>query len=238
MNIKPSTRAKPVRSQTIAPIHRAETLTESVYNRLCAAIMEGLFLPGAKISTREIAADLGVSPTPAREALLRLVGASVLEMPNARTVVVPTLTAVRYDEIVQIRVRLEGLAAEAALQNLAAADIEQLELFQLGISAGYGARDYRQILTNNRAFHFHIYTKSHMPVLISMIENCWLLMGPSLNLLYPSFLQGGSGPKNHQRALVAIRRRDAHALRAAMEQDILDGAVYLRPALAASKAVA
>ncbi len=221
----------PSGTASIAPIHRSETLTEAVFKRLSSAIMEGVFVPGAKISTREIAADLGVSPTPAREALLRLVGVSVLEMPNARTIKIPKLTVGRHEEIVRIRLQLEGLAAEIAAPMLTLDDVSKLEIFQLGLSAGYAAKNTRQILSNNRAFHFHIYERCEMPLLISMIENCWLLMGPSLNLLYPHFIQGGVGPRNHQNILAAIRNQNGAALKAAVEQDILDGVKYLRPVL-------
>ncbi|MER8880739.1 GntR family transcriptional regulator [Mesorhizobium sp. M0684] len=215
-------------------LERGETLTEAAYGKLSTAIMEGVFLPGDKLTTRDIASTLGVSPTPAREALLRLVGEAVLEMPNARMLMIPRLTLERLEEITRIRISLEGLAAELAAPALSKQDLGELEMTQLRINAAYDRRDYREILSNNRSFHFLIYNRAGAQVLISMIRNCWLLIGPSLNLLYPQFMTGRTGIRNHQEAMEAIRTGDAARLRSAIEQDIRDGSAVLRKLVASS----
>ncbi|UCI31922.1 GntR family transcriptional regulator [Mesorhizobium sp. B4-1-4] len=215
-------------------VERSETLTEAAYGKLSMAIMEGVFLPGNKLTTRDIAFTLGVSPTPAREALLRLVADAVVEMPNARTMKIPHLMPARLEEITRIRICLEGMAAELAGPSLTKQDLGELEMLQLRINEAYDQRDYREILANNRSFHFLIYNKAQAPILLSMIRNCWLLIGPSLNLLYPQFMAGRTGIRNHQEAMEAIRNADAQRLRAAIQQDISDGSTVLRKAIASS----
>ena len=54
------------------------SITESTYRTLKARILAGAFAPGARIDVNEIAAADGVSPTPVRNALNRLVGAGLL----------------------------------------------------------------------------------------------------------------------------------------------------------------
>lgn len=63
-------------------------LRDDVYRRLRDAIVDGTFLPGEQLKDGELAAWLGVSRTPIREALLRL-GASglVVAVPGRSTTV-------------------------------------------------------------------------------------------------------------------------------------------------------
>src|SRR5215467_10884462 len=98
---------------------RPETLSEAAYERVATSLMDGAYVPGDRVATRGLATDLGVSATPAREAMLRLVSEGALELKNARTIVVPTLTAARLKEIYCVRHALEPMAAEQAGENLA-----------------------------------------------------------------------------------------------------------------------
>src|SRR5690606_4173809 len=63
-------------------------LRDDVYRRLRDAIVDGTFLPGEQLKDGDLAAWLGVSRTPVREALLRL-GASgrVVAKPGRSTTV-------------------------------------------------------------------------------------------------------------------------------------------------------
>lgn len=54
------------------------SITESLYGTLMDRVLSGAFAPGARIDVNEIAASDGVSPTPVRNALNRLVGAGLL----------------------------------------------------------------------------------------------------------------------------------------------------------------
>lgn len=65
-------------------------LRDDVYLRLRDAIVDGTFEPGEQLRDQEIAAWLGVSRTPVREALLRLAqGGLVLAQPGRSTIVSP-----------------------------------------------------------------------------------------------------------------------------------------------------
>ena len=69
-----------------------------------------------------------------------------------------------------------------------------------------------------------------MPSLIEMIERLWLKAGPILNLDMrhePRRLEGGSAMQAHARLLEAVRRRDAPAARAALEDDIAAAAAHI-----------
>ncbi len=208
-------------------MERSETLTEQAYQRLKTALMSGAFAPGQKITTRNIAAALGISPTPAREAIGRLVAERALDFDGNRSALVPKLDKGRVAEIYEIRIALEGMAAEAAAGNIDAAGIQRLAQCQLTLVAARERRDFKTVLSTNEEFHFTIYRASGRPMLVHMIETLWLRMGPVLNLLYPEFTFDRKTVRHHEDAIRALRAGDGKALRDAMTADLSEGADHL-----------
>ena len=91
-----------------------DNLAGRVYAELRTALMEGRMVPGQRLKIREMAAAMGVSETPVREAVLQLVRERGLRMEAAKSITVAGLTLAQYMELRTIRLELEGLAAEAA----------------------------------------------------------------------------------------------------------------------------
>lgn len=205
-------------------LDRADTLTDRTYWQIRRAMMTGSLYPGEKITVRGIAGALGVSLTPAREAIGRLAAERALELGPSRTVTVPKLTKERYQEIYRIRFLLEGFAAETALEKLKPADLKRLQEIHRAHLHAIERGDVKETLARNEDFHFQIYRASGMTTLVSIIESLWLQIGPTLNLLYPAYRKDQKGNRNHKRAIEAIVAHDAKALRAAIEQDLSDGA--------------
>ncbi|MEY9142025.1 GntR family transcriptional regulator [Bradyrhizobium elkanii] len=215
-------------SAVTTPIARQSNLGELTYERLKEIIVTGSFPPNHKLTVRSVAAALGVSTTPARDALNRLLSEGAIVNEGPKTVVLPQLTLESLEEIAATRMALEGLAAERASSNASPSDLAALEGLQTVINAGLDAGDYREVLRANREFHFLIYRLSGWPRLVGMIESLWLRVGPSLNELYPYFATNRVGVANHQAAMEGLRARDGAKVRAAMEQDIRDGYARLK----------
>ena len=73
------------------------TVQERVYQELRNALYQGRFMPGEVLTIRALAAALGTSPMPVREAIQRLVTENALtQLPN-RTFQVAALTLENYD---------------------------------------------------------------------------------------------------------------------------------------------
>jgi DNA-binding GntR family transcriptional regulator len=211
----------------LEPVDRPSTLTDMAYRTVKQALMRGVFSPGQKITSRGMAAALGISATPAREAIGRLVAERALESTHSRAFAVPMLSRTRIEELRDIRSALEGLAAERAADHLREGEIAILEQVQKEHEEARRREDYKAILERNEVFHFTIYRASDMPTLIDIIETLWVQIGPSLNLLYPYFKDSQTGVRNHHEALHAIRAHDGRRLRRAIEQDLADGARHL-----------
>jgi DNA-binding GntR family transcriptional regulator len=93
------------------------SLADQAYRRLRAAVREGALRPGEKITERDLAARLGVSPTPVREALRQLVHERVVERAGPRALRIADHSAAARAEIVEAEVRLSALMARLAARN-------------------------------------------------------------------------------------------------------------------------
>src|SRR5262249_41107647 len=132
------TRLAPRRGATqLDALARRAPLAEAAHEGVGQTVVAGAYLPGDGGRSRGVAAELGMSATPAREAILRLVGEGALELVNARIVAVPQLTPARLKEIYALRYALEPMAAGEAAENLAEEDVRKLERAQERMKAAY-----------------------------------------------------------------------------------------------------
>jgi DNA-binding GntR family transcriptional regulator len=215
-------------------VERGETLAEQGYSRLREALASGVFQPGESLSIRRLATLLGVSATPARDAIARALWEGCLESGPHRTVSVPRLTLEKLHEIYAVRLNLEGLATELAAPNFNKPVLAKLETIHNTYCNALEAKEYSRGLKANESFHFHIYEQSNNTLLVEMIRALWLKMGPSLNLLYPAYYDK-RGQSHHEDILDALRKRDGAKARAALEEDLVDGKAELKRALSAAR---
>jgi DNA-binding GntR family transcriptional regulator len=223
--MKPSTGDARKVSFRVSKLER-ETLHERAYLELRKAIMSGAIPPGATITIRAMAAALGTSPMPVREALRRLVAERALEMLPTRSVTLPVMTVERFDEICRIRVALEGLVAEAAGAAIAPAAVERMQQLEIEMTRLKPSRT-AEYLAKNQQFHFALYQAAAMPVAMQMIESLWLQIGPHLNLAVSEL--GPRTTQDHHTALLeALSRKSGKGARAAIEADITDAGRIIR----------
>jgi DNA-binding GntR family transcriptional regulator len=104
------------------------TLADGVYESVKALIMNHALAPGDRVTIDALARQLGVSPTPVREALARLESDGLVrKRPLAGYTTTPLLTRAEFDELFEMRLLLEPAAARrAAGAGLGAADTDLL----------------------------------------------------------------------------------------------------------------
>lgn len=186
---------------------------ESVYRHLRGWIEDGVLRPGETVRDRDIAALLGVSRTPVREALQMLEQAGVIETLPGRATRVVDASPDDVRAVYAPLAVLQGLAAELATPLATAADIEQLtahnERLREALDAGdpIGARDA------DRAFHQVLVRRAGNPYLTAAIEPL-LLHVRRLDAVY--FERAGAGRESyeeHQAIIAAIAAGDAATAR-------------------------
>lgn len=196
------------------------TVAQRTYDLLRGALLNGEFLPGQSISLRSTAEAFGISQMPVRQALSRLQAEGILVMRENRTVTVPEVTPAQIVEYRDIRIALEGLAAELASQHASTREIEELKGHFEAMKQALQSDDIRSYIAVNLKFHMCIYRASGSKTLLAMIEtmwakisayNRWAAVGDAVDTL-----------TNHARALDGIIRRDAIMARTAIVQDCCD----------------
>lgn len=216
----------------LSGIHPVETNTlgKRVYNELRNFLMVGGVQPGEKLTLRQLTAAFGTSLMPVREAVHRLAAEGALEVLPNRAIRVPKMPRARFDELIQLRIMLEGLAVATAAARITPGEIQRLEETNENfITEMRKPPDSKKPFLLNKDFHFAIYRAADMPVLLGMIENMWLQFGPFLH-----FSMGVKGrmttnkfaPESHRRMIQSMKERNGEIGRKALEDDIR-GAVEL-----------
>jgi len=203
------------------------SLRQQVYDSLREALTSGRFAPGQKVTFRYVAGELGVSLTPVREALRRLVAEGAFEMNPNRSVRVPLMTRNKVIELRDIRMELEGLAAGKAALAATRSQIAGIRRAAREIIVARNRGDSATDRQKVREFHFAVYEAAGQPTLLRLIEGLWLQTGPYMNLLYPDFISSSRGPAGRQRLIEALQARDAAGARREMENDIRRALSYV-----------
>jgi DNA-binding GntR family transcriptional regulator len=107
-------------------LERPRSLREQIYQRLRTAIFSGELAPGTPVIEVDVAANLGVSRTPVREALRRLESDGMLEPRGMRGTVVCELEREEVDCMFDIRESLETLAVQRAAKRMGERDYAEL----------------------------------------------------------------------------------------------------------------
>ncbi|MDF1856588.1 GntR family transcriptional regulator [Pseudooceanicola sp.] len=204
-----------------APIVK-ENLADVAWRSVRAALMEGHLKPGEPLYLRPMSHRFGISVTPMREALVRLVSTNALSMDERGTVIVPALTQSEVREIWEIRAELEGRAAAAAAARVTAADIAALEALNGQIIENVQAKDFAAAVRDNTRFHLMLAALSHKPVLIEMIEGLWIRSGPLLWHAYDKSAPPWN-PSKHMEIIDALKSGDAKAAYKTLSREVLAG---------------
>jgi DNA-binding GntR family transcriptional regulator len=150
----------------------ALTKNAYAYEELRRRILAGELSPGQTLSQEQLAAELGLSTTPLREALRRLDAEGLVTLDAHRDARVTQLDAEEARGLFEIREKLDPLAASLAAARRTGTDVTTIEaalenLEPLSASTGFDA------LLAHRAFHRSVYTAAHNPLLASLLEGLW-----------------------------------------------------------------
>lgn len=104
-----------------------DPLRIQVFNTLEDAILNGSYKEGDSLNELRLSKSLGVSRTPVREALMQLeLEGLVKNIPNKGAVVVG-ISEQDVEDIYEIRIRTEGLAARLCAEKITDEELEELE---------------------------------------------------------------------------------------------------------------
>jgi DNA-binding GntR family transcriptional regulator len=183
-------------------------LGQEAYARIRAAIRDGSLAPGVRLTETDLAARVGVSRTPVRQAIARLEAEGLLTHEPRRGLAVTRPDHAQVIELYVMREILEGAAARLAAQH--ATETELGALAELVAAEAGRLDDPRGLSEINIRLHGLIYLAARNRYLLRSLEQLSATMA-----LLPSLLAtGGRGPAahaEHRALLAALQARDGAA---------------------------
>jgi DNA-binding GntR family transcriptional regulator len=192
---------------------------DRVYRSLRNQIMFGQLDPGQALTLRGIGDSFGVSMTPARETVQRLVAEGALSMSGSGRVSTPELSNERIEELSALRSLIEVELASRALPRAHLALIERLKAINGTVGTAISEYDAVSYIRTNLEFHRTLYLRAQAPAMLAMAETVWLQLGPTMRSLYGR-LQRKETPHFHKLILAALAAGDEPGLRLAVRSDV------------------
>jgi len=186
---------------------RFPTKQRIIEEHLRREILNGDIVPGERLQQADLAARMGASPTPVREALRSLEAEGLITYSPHRGVTVTELSLDELGEVFKMRSVLESLATVSAVGNLAPATLIRLEDTQAKIEHAVQDGWIPIIRRLNLDLHRAIYAAAEMPRLFRAIENLMILC--PWNQIHA--IPGGpeKAVAEHRRLIRAIQMRDS-----------------------------
>jgi len=195
---------------------------DRVYRGLRSRIMHGEIAPAQALTLRGIGKEFGVSMTPARESVRRLVAEGALTLSTSGRVSTPELSNERIEELAALRALIEVELASRALPRAHIALIERLQTINAGFADVIQRQDAVGYIRRNLEFHRTLYLRAQAPAMLAMAETVWLQLGPTMRVLYGR-LQHKEMPQYHRLMIAALKAGDEPGLRLAVRMDVTQG---------------
>ncbi|TBW38503.1 GntR family transcriptional regulator [Siculibacillus lacustris] len=192
------------------------TLADRAYLSLREAIVEGTLAPGMKLSERGLAAMLGVSPQPVREALRRLEGEGMAESRPRSGTYVAELSIDRLLEMGRIRSALEGVAAGIAARRRTPIDIAALRARLIAVQSASASGDERRLAAVNASLHETLHAITGNALLIRSLQAVNAYYHISTRVILTSKYEVSASLAEHSAIVAAVIDGDPETAEALM----------------------
>jgi DNA-binding GntR family transcriptional regulator len=193
---------------------------DEAYAHILRALRHGRFRAGERLIPDAIAAEIGTSRMPVREALRRLAAEGLVTIRANRGVTVNALDVKDMQEAFEMRAVLEGLAVRLAVPRLRAADLRRLEtLLDAMEDRSAPEADWTGA---HRSFHETLCAYSDSPRLLRQIASLHSLVEPHMRIWDRMADRHVGTREHHEELLAALRGGDPAAGEAAMRRHVMD----------------
>ncbi|MFE7416170.1 GntR family transcriptional regulator [Rhodococcus sp. NPDC057529] len=163
----PTLRRMPMKENPFQRIHQ-RTTPVNVADVLRRAVLDGTLAAGSQLREAHLAADLGVSRAPLREALGMLADEGLVRKVAFKGAFVAEVTAHDIAEIASVRMRVEPYAVELAMPQLASGGRAKLTRALREMECGADEGDISRTIDAHMSFHRTFYELSGHKLLLSM----------------------------------------------------------------------
>lgn len=214
----------------------APPAAEQAYQTLRDRIMSGDLASGVRLIERSLAEELGLSRTPVRAAITRLIHEGFAERGEGYSTRVASFPETELDQIFEIRRRLESYAAARAARHATDNQIDELDRFTSRMEALTPPRsmqDYSDIADINTRFHRIIYEAAQSQRLIAVLQ-----LSVDIGVVSRTYFSYSEealrrSARHHRELVDALRARSPDWAEAVMSAHIMAAAATAQASLTA-----
>ncbi|MGH3563674.1 MAG: GntR family transcriptional regulator [Mycobacterium sp.] len=200
-------------------------LSEDVARYVRKRIFNGGYPAGEYVRLDQLAAELGISVTPVREALFGLRAEGLLEQQPHRGFVVLPVTGRDIIDVSDVQAHIGGELAARAAANISDDQVRELEAIQDQLEDAYASDDEDRAVRLNHEFHRAINVAADSPKLAQLMSQITRYAPESV---FPTVTGWpAKSTKQHRRVLAALGKRDEELARSAMAEHLAAGAAPL-----------
>jgi DNA-binding GntR family transcriptional regulator len=204
-------------------VARAGSLSEQVYQSLRESIADGRLAAGSRITERQLATALDVSPTPVREALSKLEHEGLVERSDSRRLRVVDHPAETLNELMEVEVMLRGAEARFAARKITPEAIQRMRGYIEDLVAARDSLTLAEQFEMAQRFDAEIALAAANPALRTLIDS-YAIYGADFRLNRaeedakdPAWVE--SRIADHRKIVEALAARDEDAAEQTMRRN-------------------
>lgn len=197
-------------------------LSEDVARYVRKRIFDGTYSAGEYVRLDQLAAELGISVTPVREALFELRAEGLLAQQPRRGFVVLPVTGRDLADVANVQAHVGGELAARAAANIDEDQLSELKEIQTQLEDAYAGGDDELTVRLNHDFHRAINVAADSPKLAQLMSQITRYAPESVFPTIPGWPD--QSIKDHRRVLAALAKHDAELARKAMSEHLAAGA--------------
>lgn len=203
-------------------------LRDVVFNTLREAILKGELKPGERLMELKLAAKLGVSRTPIREAIRMLEQEGLAVTVPRKGAEVARMTEKDMEDVLMIRAALDQLAVQIACDEITEEQLEELQQAKRAFEISTKSDDVKAIAQADVEFHDAIYCTTGNTKLVTMLNNLreqvyrYRVEYLKDDTSYPSLIM------EHQKIVDGLQRRDKEYVSEVMKDHVSNQAVAVK----------
>jgi DNA-binding GntR family transcriptional regulator len=200
-------------------------LSEDVARYVRKRIFDGTYSAGEYVRLDQLAAELGISVTPVREALFQLRAEGLLAQQPRRGFVVLPVTERDLTDVANLQAHVGGELAARAADNIDEDQLRELKEIQAELEDAYAGNDVERTVRLNHEFHRAINMAADSPKLAQMMSQITRYAPESVFPIIAGW--PSQSIKDHRRVLSALAKHDGELARKAMSDHLAAGAAPL-----------
>lgn len=199
-------------------------------------ILSGEIGRGTRLKQADLAAELGLSITPVREALKLLAAEGYVLGATHRGALVAPFEIAAAAEVIELRALLEPRLTIAAMRRMTLGEMEQMQRLAQEFERTQGTEDANLARSTNYRFHRFLYGLAEQPLGFRFVQVLWAKY--PFDLISEIAGRSSRAAREHARIIDAVVSRNEDAAATAVSDHLYAGWAELKTAIAIDPALA